>query len=137
MTRLKSSLPEPSASHTMEPEMKGRHSGQAAHNHPENHSSIPALWRPLSSWSQQVLYRWEIESSPNASIIQRKEPSGHKGHRVKDPGGDCIKWSLGFEIPCHPVEKDCVQQRPGNATQVTAAAMAVCSSPSYRHFYKR
>lgn len=30
--------------------------------------------------------------------------------------------------------KDCVSPVPGNATQVTAAAMTVGGSPSYRHF---
>lgn len=29
-----------------------------------------------------------------------------QGTGLQDPGGDYIKWSLGFEIPYHPVEKD-------------------------------
>lgn len=102
--RLESSLPEPSASHTMEPEMKGDGSGQAAYSRPENHPSSTALWRPLPSWPQQVLVslgHWKLSTC--FYHLEHTTPGGQKHHKVQDPGGNCMQWSLRSEIPCHSV----------------------------------
>lgn len=45
-----------------------------------------------------------------------------QGAQSAGPWRQLHKWNLGYEVPCHPVGQDCVEQRPGNATQITAAA---------------
>ena len=67
-------------------------------------------------------------------LFRANNPQGTRG---KDPRGDSIRWSLAFAIPRHHVGKARIQQSPGNAAQVAAAAMVVCGSPSYRHSDRR
>ena len=120
----------------MEPEMKGDSSGQAAYGRLETTQAAQPYGVHFPPGHSRSLDHWDVESSRRAATIWSAQPPGRKCYRVQDPAGKHTQRSLRFAIPSHPVER-AVSQLPGNATQVTAAAVAVCGSPSYRHFYRR
>lgn len=103
--RLESSLPEPSAPHTTEPEMKGDNSGQAAYGRPETTQAAQPYGAHFPLGHSRSLCRWDTESSYRDSTAWSAQPSGQKCSRVQGPGGKYPQQNPTFEIPCHSVER--------------------------------
>lgn len=69
--------------------------------------------------------------------LKANNPEGiSKEHRVKDPGGNYLDGDSGLRSHVSRREGLCIaepwQCHPGNS-----CSTAMCSSPSYRHFYRR
>lgn len=126
-------LLEPLAFHTMELEVKGQNGGRAACSHPANHPSNAARWCPLSRRSQRVLA--PLGNRKLLKYFCHLKQTSPRAQVAWDTGGDRISGASGERV--RVILRGTTSAEPWQCRPSDSCCVAMCGSPSYRHFYRR